>query len=82
MSREVHNRKFKNDIRQHMGKGEAIKKSQHKAFVEELKKQALSDESSTTSDDINPSDNDIYIDEVAKKLEAKSNELFAQFDDD
>ena len=82
MSYEVHNKRFQDELGKFKGDAVPIKNSSHKAFIEKLKEQVSSDDSSSSTGDADSSDDDVCSEELMKELEAKFDELFANLDDD
>ncbi|WP_143256374.1 hypothetical protein [Anaeromassilibacillus sp. An172] len=82
MSYEVHRKRFQDELGKLKGETVPIKNSSHKAFIERLKKQVLSDDSSLSTGGTDSSDDDVCSEELMKELEAKFDELFSNLDDD
>ncbi len=78
----MHNKKFQDELGKLKGDTVPIKNNPHKAFVERLKKQVSSDETSINTGDTDSSDDDVCSEELMKELEVKFDELFANLDDD
>lgn len=78
----MYNKRFQDELGKFKGDTVPIKNSSHKAFVERLKKQVSSDNSSSSTGGADPSDDDVCSEELMKELEAKFDELFANLDDD
>ena len=78
----MHNKSFQDNPETTKGDAVPIKNSSHRAFIEKLKKQVLSDAPSSGTGDADPGDNDACSEELMKELEAKFDELFAVLDDD
>jgi hypothetical protein len=80
VSYEVHNKEFQDELGQFKGDTVLVKNNLHKAFVERLKKQVSSNDSSSNTG-CTDSSNDMCSEELMKELEAKCDELFWNPDD-
>lgn len=78
----MHNKRFQDELGKFKGDAVPIKSSSHKAFIEKLKEQVSSDDSSTSTGSADLNDDDVCSEELMKELEAKFDELFANLDDD
>ena len=78
----MHRKRFQDELGKLKGDAVPIKNSSHEAFIERLKKQVSSDDSSSNTLSADSSDDDVCSDELMKALEAKFDELFANLDDD
>lgn len=78
----MHNKRFQDELGKFKGNAVPIKNSSHKAFIEKLKEQVSSDDSSSSTGGADLGDDDVCSEELMKELEAKFDELFANLDDD
>lgn len=78
----MHNKKFQDELGKLKGDALPIENNPHKAFVERLKKQVSSNESSSSTVEPDSSGDDVCSEELMKELEAKFDALFANLDDD
>lgn len=78
----MHRKRFQDELGKHKGDTVPIKNSSHKAFIERLKKQVSSYDSSSSTGGADSGDDDVCSEELMKELEAKFDELFADLNDD
>ena len=78
----MHNKNFQDELGKFKGDAVQIKNSSHKAFVERLKKQVLSDDSSSGTGYTDSSDDDVCSEDLMREIEAKFDKLFVDLDDD
>lgn len=78
----MNNKKIQNELRKLKGDTGSIKNSSHEAFVEKLRKQVSSDDSSSSTGDTDLSYVDVNSEEFKSWLGAKFDELFESSDDD
>ena len=77
----MHKKRFHDELGKFRRDAAPIKNSSHKAFIEKLKEQVSSDDSSSTGG-ADSSDDNVCSEELTKELEAKFDGLFANLDDD
>ena len=78
----MHNKRFQKELGKFEGGTVSINNSAHKAFIERLKKQISSDDSSSTTVGADSNDGVVCSKELMKELEVKFDELFVDLDDD